>query len=104
MRRCCRRRLTRLGGRQHRLPLPEGSVDDVLLSPLSLSRVTLGRTDSELGQRLRTRSISWVPMPAKIKNKNQNLKQLGTKCYNVSMTWSQLRPERSQQKNKHLND
>ena len=22
-------------------------------------------------------------MPAKIKNKNQNLKQLGTKCYNV---------------------
>ena len=49
---------------------------------------------------LRARSI--LCLPAKIKNKNQNLKQLGTKCYNVSMTWSQLRPERSQQKNKHL--
>ena len=42
------------------------------------------------------RSIRGVPMQAKIKNKNQNLKQLGAKCYNVSMTWSQLRPEKSQ--------
>ena len=54
-------------------------------------------TKKRRNSKSQARSILVVPMPAKINNKNLNLKQLGTKCYNVSMTWSQLRPERSQQ-------